>query len=65
MSVSLTGQEKLKNSSILIVGAGGLGCPAAIYLAAAGVGELHANNICIVFCLFLFKGLRFCLVFSI
>jgi molybdopterin/thiamine biosynthesis adenylyltransferase len=30
---------KLKNTSILIVGAGGLGAPAAIYLAAAGVGK--------------------------
>ncbi|GBB86036.1 hypothetical protein RclHR1_12490003 [Rhizophagus clarus] len=35
-----SGQLKLKNTSILIVGAGGLGAPAAIYLAAAGVGKL-------------------------
>ena len=33
-------QEKLKNSSVLIVGAGGLGCPLSIYLAAAGVGHI-------------------------
>ena len=34
------GQEKLKNSSVLCIGAGGLGSPMALYLAAAGVGRL-------------------------
>lgn len=33
-------QELLKKSKVLIVGVGGLGCPASIYLAAAGVGEI-------------------------
>jgi sulfur-carrier protein adenylyltransferase/sulfurtransferase len=35
-----TGQEKLKSSKVLCVGAGGLGSPMAMYLAAAGVGTL-------------------------
>src|SRR6184192_273901 len=34
------GQEKLKRSSVLIIGAGGLGSPVALYLAAAGVGRI-------------------------
>ena len=34
------GQKRLTCSSVLIIGAGGLGCPAAIYLAAAGIGHV-------------------------
>src|SRR3989338_3692088 len=37
----LHGQEKLKRASVFIAGAGGLGSPVAIYLAAAGVGKLR------------------------
>ncbi|MDN3641272.1 HesA/MoeB/ThiF family protein [Lutimonas halocynthiae] len=39
--VGLKGQEKLSNAKIAIIGCGGLGSAAAVYLAATGIGQIH------------------------
>lgn len=42
--IDITGQQKLREATVLIIGLGGLGSPAAMYLAAAGVGHLVIND---------------------
>lgn len=42
--VGVAGQLKLKASSVLVVGAGGLGCPVSSNLAGAGIGKYFVNN---------------------
>ncbi len=42
--IDLAGQEKLLQSHVLIIGAGGLGSPAALYLAGSGIGQLTLSD---------------------
>jgi molybdopterin/thiamine biosynthesis adenylyltransferase/rhodanese-related sulfurtransferase len=46
--VGVEGQKKLLNAKVLCVGAGGLGCPVSLYLAAAGVGTIGLIDIDVV-----------------
>nr|YP_009326631.1 hypothetical protein [Membranoptera platyphylla]AMJ16888.1 hypothetical protein [Membranoptera platyphylla] len=39
-NIGLNGQKRLKKAKILVIGAGGLGCPAMLYLAASGIGYI-------------------------
>ena len=43
-NVGVIGQKKISNSKVLIVGAGGLGCPIADYLSRAGVGTIGIGD---------------------
>jgi molybdopterin/thiamine biosynthesis adenylyltransferase/rhodanese-related sulfurtransferase len=46
--VGLEGQKKLLNAKVLCIGAGGLGCPISLYLAAAGVGTIGLADVDVV-----------------
>src|SRR5580698_7937211 len=46
--VGVEGQKKLINAKVLCIGAGGLGCPISIYLAAAGVGTIGLADVDVV-----------------
>src|ERR1700730_18521590 len=46
--VGMEGQLKLLNARVLCIGAGGLGCPISLYLAAAGVGTIGLADVDVV-----------------
>src|SRR5919206_2000742 len=46
--VGMEGQKKLLSAKVLCVGAGGLGCPISLYLAAAGVGTIGLADVDVV-----------------
>src|SRR5580765_3181884 len=46
--VGMEGQKKLLNAKVLCIGAGGLGCPISLYLAAAGIGTIGLADVDVV-----------------
>src|SRR3954466_9953497 len=46
--VGMEGQQKLLDAKVLCIGAGGLGCPISLYLAAAGVGTIGLADVDVV-----------------
>src|ERR671921_2450161 len=46
--VGVEGQKKLMNAKVLCIGAGGLGCPISLYLAAGGVGTIGLADVDVV-----------------
>ena len=46
--VGMEGQKKLLDAKVLVIGAGGLGCPISLYLAAAGVGTIGLADVDVV-----------------
>src|ERR1700729_2710028 len=46
--VGMEGQLKVMNAKVLCIGAGGLGCPISLYLAAAGVGTIGLADVDVV-----------------
>src|SRR5437016_12907032 len=46
--VGVEGQKKLLNAKVLCIGAGGLGCPISLYLAAAGIGTVGLADVDVV-----------------
>src|SRR5678809_1380195 len=46
--VGMDGQKRLLNARVLCIGAGGLGCPISLYLAAAGVGTIGLADVDVV-----------------
>lgn len=46
--IGVEGQERIKNSKVFIIGAGGLGSPVGLYLAAAGIGEIAIADMDVV-----------------